>query len=108
VPSTHFTPNPWRGYSNVLSHADLSKINDAMNKEFRFWKDRARLAKDDVDEWNQFISMVMFRLSSQLSTTSNRNLFSRFTSFTPTNYPGFMEMLKGDQLKKWNDGVYWA
>jgi hypothetical protein len=92
---------------DVLSQAELSKLNDAMNEESQLgsWITRARLAEEDVDKWNKLNRLVIFELSAQLSTTSNRDLFSCFTSLSCAEYQEFMDKLKGDELKKWNEGV---
>jgi hypothetical protein len=92
---------------DVLSQAELSELNDAMNEESQLWSwiTRVRLAEEDVDKWNKFNHLIIGPLTARLSNTSNPGLFSRFTSLSWPEYQGFIDKLRGDELNKWNEGV---
>jgi hypothetical protein len=90
---------------DVLSQVELSKLSNAMNRRSKAWK-WALEAKDE-DVWSDLdLSLIIISfLSIELSTTSNRAQFSRFTNLSAAKFSEFMQNLKGDELKKWIEGV---
>ncbi|KAH9962725.1 hypothetical protein BGW80DRAFT_1463436 [Lactifluus volemus] len=90
---------------DVLSQVELSKLSNAMNRRSKAWN-WALEAKDE-DVWSDLdLSLIIISfLSTELSTTSNRAQFSRFTNLSAAKFSEFMQNLKGDELKKWIEGV---